>query len=166
MWNKIQEMQKELDGFVMKTQGIKKQPINELIIATLVEFAEAINDSRSFKYWVQDPSPKSGMLEEFADFMHFMASLANKLEIKLPENVHFKADNLKKVNKYVLDIFQNLSTLNLDKLEYSKIVLWNFEVAWCKFLAITEFYGFDENELLAAYETKNLLNYKRQREGY
>jgi len=75
------DLQDELDQHIIKNMD---QPPDEKFLLTskflslVVEAGELANKSRCFKYWSRKKSDgRKILLEEFADILHFLLSLAN-----------------------------------------------------------------------------------------
>jgi len=88
------EMQKELDNEIvsnyMNRTGIdeveQKDFLTERLLALHCEVSELANETRSFKYWsTKGPGSKEKILAEYADCMHFMASIGNTLDFTAEE---------------------------------------------------------------------------------
>lgn len=78
------EAQAELDNTIIKTQNLEaldpKIRLANTLLALQVEVSELANETRAFKFWSRkDSSPKEVLLDEFADVIHFVASIANQL---------------------------------------------------------------------------------------
>lgn len=83
------EKQAKLDKFILdkKQKNISK---NELLVDTLlalsVEVSEFANATRAFKHWSdKGPDSKERLLDEYADILHFLASIANQLDFTAAE---------------------------------------------------------------------------------
>ena len=165
MWNKVQEMQKELDKYIHEKHG-KEFDLNSLILATIVELSEFANDSRSFKYWMNDQTPKESLLEEAADVIHFMASLHNHLKINLTETV-YNIESIEEVNRNIICIVQGISMLSVyDDKNKDIFIEYELSNSWERFLGVCKYFGFSKENLFEAYLEKNKINYKRQEEKY
>lgn len=83
----IIEMQRELDAEILR--NLNKYSLvtfkdsdflTEKILALQVEVSELANATRCFKYWSKKKSePKERLLDEYADCLHFLLSIANTL---------------------------------------------------------------------------------------
>jgi dimeric dUTPase (all-alpha-NTP-PPase superfamily) len=76
--------QKVLDDMIISTKNLQSLDPNVRLTNTLlalsVEVSELANEMRTFKHWSNRPmSSKEKLLDEYADVMHFMFSLANQL---------------------------------------------------------------------------------------
>lgn len=162
-WNKVLEMQKKLDEVIYRNAGITRFPIKETKIALLVEIGELANEVQDFKYWKKHKNvDKKKVLEEWADCMHFAASIYNFTNNLI--NIEFCYGKIE-----IIDIFKEVMNFNSSK----EVMILNdpeeFNVSY-----IAEFLisygvlnlGFTEKELFDAYCKKNKKNYERQREGY
>lgn len=96
------EMQKKLDNAILKkqveplTSSIEQQKylyeklngdlLTERILALSVEVGELANATRCFKYWsLKDSEPVERVLDEYADCLHFMLSIAHSLNFTAEE---------------------------------------------------------------------------------
>ncbi|MBQ0140686.1 MAG: dUTP diphosphatase [Kurthia sp.] len=157
---KLFTMQKELDAFIEKTQGIDFDVFREKTLALLVELGELANETRCFKFWSKKgPSADSVILEEFVDSVHFLLSLG------------------------IMKGYNTLSTWPTDQREDSLTELFlqaqkgiidfslaptlvNYEEVWKCYGAIAKALHFEEESIINAYISKNEKNYERQRTGY
>lgn len=152
-WNKVLEMQKKLDEVIYRNAGITRFPIKETKIALLVEIGELANEVQDFKYWKKHKNvDKEKVLEEWADCMHFAASIYNFLEEYIDEKNY-------RIETEIIDIFE----------ETMKFYGYgDFDIYIIELLIYYGIFnlGFTEKELFDAYCKKNKKNYERQREGY
>ena len=137
-------------------------------IALMVEFGEACNEARCFKYWSLDKSLRDGMLEELADCLHFVLSLGVSLGVeKLPivTLVNTVRDEFYSHSSTELLVEQSTGLFKL-------VVELDLEgtLAWVTLLrAFLEFchsLGVEQSTLESAYWTKHEVNYRRQENGY
>lgn len=83
------ERQAKLDKFILENKQ-KMITKNELLVDTLlalaVEVSEFANATRAFKHWSdKGADSKERLLDEYADILHFLASVANQLDFKANE---------------------------------------------------------------------------------
>ena len=83
--------QKILDSHIHKNHNITYAKVmDERIVALATELAELVNEVRCFKFWsYKKPSPASIIIEEYADGIHFITSLAIALKMK-PQDIKIK----------------------------------------------------------------------------
>ncbi|KYH35857.1 dUTPase [Clostridium tepidiprofundi DSM 19306] len=92
------KMQEELDQYIVDMQfntteeGLAQVDGNDMeflanrLLALQVEVSELANATRCFKYWSsKGMEPKERLLDEYADCMHFMFSIANTLKFTADE---------------------------------------------------------------------------------
>ena len=86
--SELLEKQRELDQFIIKNRydypeyidANDKSFLRDRILALSVEVGEFANATRCFKYWSNKPSEsKERLLDEYADILHFMLSVANTI---------------------------------------------------------------------------------------
>lgn len=157
---KLFTMQKELDAFIEKTQGIDFDVFREKTLALLVELGELANETRCFKFWsTKGPSEDEVILEEFVDSVHFLLSLGimkdyNKLTIwPADQRENALTELFLQAQKGIID-FSITPTLE------------SYEEIWKCYAAIAKSLNFNEESIIAAYISKNEKNYERQRTGY
>ena len=153
-WNKVLEMQKKLDEVIYRNAGITRFPIKETKIALLVEIGELANEVQDFKYWKKHKNvDKEKVLEEWADCMHFAASIYNFTNNLI--NIEFCYGGIE-----IIDIFKEAMRFNNSR-ESDEFYIIEELISY----GVLNL-GFTEKELFDAYCKKNKKNYKRQREGY
>ncbi|GEK33424.1 dUTP diphosphatase [Kurthia sibirica] len=157
---KIFDMQKELDDFIMKTQNITQDVFREKTLALLVELGELANETRCFKFWsTKGPSADAVILEEFVDSIHFLLSLGimkgfNDLK-EWPEDQREESlTELFLQTQQAIIVFSN----DVTRAHYNEI--------WLCYGAIAKALNFDAQNIMDAYISKNEKNYDRQRSGY
>lgn len=153
-------MQKELDAFIEKTQGIDFDVFREKTLALLVELGELANETRCFKFWsTKGPSEDAVILEEFVDSVHFLLSLGI-----------MKGFN--DLTEWPTDVRDTSLTELFLQTQQAIIVFGNeperenYEEIWKCYGAIARTLQFDAQQIIDAYISKNEKNYERQRTGY
>lgn len=75
----IMKAQEELDKAILESAGIEKYPLEQIIIAYNVELGELAQEWKGFKYWKKTKGAidREKLIEEYADCLHFAASLTN-----------------------------------------------------------------------------------------
>lgn len=152
---KIQGMQKELDDYIFSVREVDKvNYYKNTVIALRVEVAELFNELAFFKHWKKSHEiSKERVLEEFADCLHFFASLANH------DNVCLEYNKPNETDEYRL-----AKTLRLG---YETLVLgFVLQADFESLIDIMRIYNFNYEEMEQAYIKKNQENWKRMREGY
>jgi len=91
------KMQEELDQYIVdmqyniidneiKVDGNDIEFLRDRLLALQVEVSELANATRCFKYWsTKQAESKERLLDEYADCMHFMLSIANTLKFTADE---------------------------------------------------------------------------------
>ena len=158
-FKKLFEMQRELDTFIEKTQGINRDVFKEKGLALMIELAELANETRCFKFWsTKGPSEREVILEEFVDSIHFLLSLGNEKGLSLEEWPEVKVkedltDWFLRTQEVILTFIQN-PTRN----SYQKV--------WQHYGVLAFNLDFTLEDIIKAYFAKNEKNYDRQRNGY
>ena len=91
----ILELQKELDlKITLNVFGVSEEAaklyqkalLAKRLLALQVEVSELANATKCFKYWSTKPSEsQERLLDEFADILHFVFSVANSLDFTAKE---------------------------------------------------------------------------------
>jgi len=192
---KMLNAQKELDNTIIKKKNLKDVNLTpNTFLALQVELAEFANESRWFKHWSNNQTPRTKavrnttmmeedkeyynpQLDEFADCTHFFLSIANQkgwqdalfiLEEQLAPD-EFDGD----VTGFFLEMtyFLNKSHFEVYKkgeeiAGFQKNEYW-FRLAWMLFLNIgINGFGYTLNQIEQAYFLKNKINHQRQKEDY
>lgn len=174
----IFEQQQLLD---MKIQGRSQEQmsIKQTLIALLVEVGEMANEIRSFKQWSADQQPRRDKaLEEWADCLHFIASIGLKLEItgeEVQQRFNEIEDDLTILVAALgrIDRKDNLNKLIFDLFQFGPKILFMNERNRFEYFAFLDqllmvgmILGFDFEQLEDAYHKKNAKNLIRQETGY
>jgi len=184
-FNKLFNMQKELDEKIETQHNITTSKLNERFLAFLVELGELANETRCFKYWsVKPPSEKEVILEEYVDGIHFLLSIGLKLDYTdiditkyLEETILFsKLDAKKSISdKYITPILINVYDAAIQFFNSNKFFASDekgkeskelFETLFCKYLFLGTCLGFTFKEIEEFYIKKNEINHKRQDNNY
>lgn len=157
----IFEAQKKLDEAFIKSIEDKEQ-FNDFelkkIIALLVELGEFANEIQEFKYWKKHKNiNKVKVLEEYADGLHFLTSLAIKYNINSEININIKEKNF---NKQLKDVYVAFSLL------FKDINTKNVYNAYSLYLGLAFIIKLNEKEIKEWYFKKNEINYKRIANNY
>jgi len=162
----IAERQAALDALIEKKVQQQQEDFkldsfdaqNDLRYAFFVELGELSNEVGFFKYWKQSHKMnKTKTLDEWADCFHFLTSIANNRKytkfIKEVDAFYLWEDYpLKEMFNLLLD--NDLNSSGQVIMAYQLLLGIGFKL------------GFTEEELIKAYETKNLENYTRVYGGY
>lgn len=109
---------------------------------------------------------KLTLVEECADALHFVLSLANQLEVEYSKIVFMNIDIKNKEDSYlyitrdISSLFHSYIHLPSFNSEISISILFSSILNYFKLLGVTA------EELEKAYYDKHKVNYKRQEEGY
>lgn len=157
---KIIQLQKELDNSIHhKHQVTYEQTFAHRKLALLVELGELANEVRSFKYWSLKPaSDDTIILEEFVDCLHFTISLGLSMNIDF-DSIDVNIISCNDVNLLFIDAFKAVSML-----ESTDIV--SFENMFIHIISLITGLGFNYDQVLNSYLTKNIENHRRQNNNY
>ncbi|PZV99900.1 dUTP diphosphatase [Metamycoplasma auris] len=154
------EAQKILDK-VFADAILKKEKSffdKKIVIALLVELGEFANEVQSFKYWKKHKqTDRSKILEEYADGIHFLTSIAYPLSVPSKLNPDIKYKNFVLQLSYTYKLFSNLI--------YQKNKE-NVLKAYEAYLGLGQLINITETEIIKSYMAKNKKNYKRIQENY
>lgn len=161
----ICEKQVLLDRSICESRGITQEEFagelrTKRSVAQLIEAAEMINETKTFKYWSYKRMDPQKVLEEAIDWLHFHCSLlmtdhekASARHVEY-DRAMFDRDTLV-LQKETLDRLY-LCLLQSDR--PSKMF-----AAWS---LILELFGYTETDIIGMYELKSGVNYKRILEAY
>lgn len=159
---KIFELQKKLDFKYGQTEVVRKEfSFDKLVISTLVEIGEFANEVEFFKYWKinKKTTNKQVVLEEFADGLHFLSSIAIHLKIdpwKIETSKVVEKDPsllLKKIYQLLVSVFENRNPEKIKEI---------FEY----YFKIIKILGFEYQEIFNHFQQKNLKNNQRIKDKY
>ncbi|TPE58045.1 hypothetical protein FJO69_00335 [[Mycoplasma] falconis] len=130
----------------------------KIVIALLVELGEFANEVQDFKYWKKNKVLKrADILEEFADGIHFLTSIAYKNKVKSNIKVIKKYDNFSLQLAYTYRLFTKLLK------SHSKIKI---RKAYGAYLGLGLIVNINYEDILKAYQAKNQKNYDRIKNNY
>jgi len=188
--NTLFEKQMKLDAHITQSKGLAgQQLLDKRIVALICELYECVNEARFFKFWSDDQKPNnickecggSGvryvaptipnpcdscagyperynpLLEEYADVIHFALSVANSLGVHSHEYIKTQPADL---SKLVIGITNQATVLSLSRSKEHVSSLLNNIIAFGYQL------GFNEQQVIDAYNAKHQENYRRQKVGY
>ncbi|PEQ01537.1 hypothetical protein CN587_25265 [Bacillus wiedmannii] len=162
---KIFEAQDKLDRKVVEVHGLEgKNLTGDVTQALYTELGELSNEIGFFKYWKKNKKDdKERQYDEWADCMHFMASLGNKYgHVDYILSQFLKKDevllNKKDIVSYHL-AFDAIYKLELnDEFDYGN--------AFAVLIVIGLKLGMTFEDMEKAYFDKNQVNYDRLASGY
>ncbi|ENY68592.1 Hypothetical protein, putative dUTPase [Metamycoplasma auris 15026] len=130
----------------------------KIVIALLVELGEFANEVQSFKYWKKNKqTDRQKILEEYADGIHFLTSIAYPLSVPSKLTPKIKYKNFVLQLSYTYKLFSNLI--------YQKNKE-NVTKAYEAYLGLGQLIDISEIEIIKSYMAKNKKNYKRIQENY
>ncbi|HKL84466.1 MAG TPA: dUTP diphosphatase [Bacilli bacterium] len=155
------EKQAELDALIHLNHKVSYESTKtKRLLAFLVELGELANAKRSFKFWsLKAGESNERLLDEYADGLHFLLSLALAHEFELPVFT-IEEDAEQDLTEKFLACYQSITTFS-SKLDKSSLYL-----AFSDFLALGQALSFTKEEIIAAYENKLVVNYQRQINKY
>ncbi|GAA0726338.1 dUTP diphosphatase [Clostridium malenominatum] len=155
-------LQEKLDHHILEKHNLHgKAFFPNKILALQVEIAELANETRCFKYWCnKGASPKSEILEEYVDCLHFILTLGLEKNYRDAEfNIH-----IENMQHNLTDQFLNLYVdINDFVVCPSKD---HYQTLFEDFLCLGLSLGFSEKDIESAYLNKNNMNHIRQLSGY
>lgn len=163
-YQQLLEMQEQLDRHIMKKQKLQFIKLSNLVLALSTEISEVANAYQKWKYWKVNNQPKEDLLEEIADFTHFLLSLSNR----------FYVDN-ETISK-LIPVKYNEVEIHFLQMQYTASMIGVFgdaedkqlyvQIMWKLFKGLLEHLGFTENDVFQVYLKKNKINYERQASNY
>ncbi|AZZ65431.1 hypothetical protein DMC14_001340 [Metamycoplasma phocicerebrale] len=156
----IFDAQKRLDKAFSDNIDKKERELFDIkiVIALLVELGEFANEVKAFKYWKKDKKiDRQKMLEEFADGIHFITSIAYPLNVSSEIEPEIKYDNFNLQLALTYKLFCNL----LENKNKESV----FE-AFKAYLGLGSLMNIKENEIIESYLFKNQKNYQRIKDKY
>ncbi|WP_088006608.1 dUTP diphosphatase [Indiicoccus explosivorum] len=154
------DMQRELDTYIERKQGVTEDVFRKKGLALLTELAELANETRCFKFWsVKGPSERDVLLEEFVDSLHFILSLG--IEKNLATLTEWPPVCS---GEDLTELFLSAQKAVLEFMGDYRMS--KYLAVWGWYGAIRDALGFTEEEVLSAYLAKNRKNYERQEENY
>lgn len=159
-WHTLFMKQKDLDQYITNQHSLHgRNLLEEKILALLVELGELANETRCFKFWsTKERAERKVILEEYVDNIHFL------LSIGLEKGYHF--------SKIDFDTVDTQETLQFNRVFQQCLHFYedqskeNYLQLFKAYLQLGSILGFDEKDILEAYEKKNEVNYERQEQGY
>lgn len=153
---KVSDMQRKLDSKVFARAGVDAtDTVDQRLLALAVELSELANELSCFKYWKQSHVMKlNETKEEWADVLHFAASVGNtyghKLQYKHLNSL--KPQSKEEVTRLLLYMMGLVPKIH-SRIHYVSFMECLFDIA--------RYIGMDENEMMHQYILKNDKNYQR-----
>ncbi|MGX9395121.1 dUTP diphosphatase [Mycoplasma sp. 1781] len=130
----------------------------KIVIALLVELGEFANEVKAFKYWKKNKViDREKMLEEFADGIHFITSIAYPKGISPIINPYIKHKNFTLQLAYTYKLFTEL----LNTKDKNKVLK-----AYEAYLGLGLLVDIQEEDIVNSYLAKNKKNYQRIKNRY
>jgi dimeric dUTPase (all-alpha-NTP-PPase superfamily) len=163
----IKEMlhkQAELDKSIMSAYGLTEIDEDNLRMAILDEVGELTHELKGNWCWwkkTQAPVDDKKVLGELVDVWHFVLSWQNhfmsgeeglRKEKVMVENIKQYVWGMKNIKKEFVYVLTDLPSFTDSRVE--------------ALIAITEYLGFEVEQVYEAYCGKNKINYQRLKEGY
>ncbi|WP_078597132.1 dUTP diphosphatase [Evansella clarkii] len=189
--NELFPEQKKLDEHIIQEHKLQGKDLSKKkAVSLLTELFECVNEARFFKFWSEDQSPKTKvldsetwhelgcptseeelekidesnwrnpLLEEYIDSIHFTLSNANDYGYHEHE---YKDPGSYDLNNLVLGIAQLIATLPYVRKEDKHK---NIEILFNYLIKLGYMFGFNEETVKQAYYEKNKVNHQRQKNGY
>jgi dimeric dUTPase (all-alpha-NTP-PPase superfamily) len=158
------QMQEKLDEAIMKEYGLTEIDEEKLCFAILDEVGELTHELKGNWCWwkkTQAPVDKEKVLGELVDIWHFVLSWQNhfmsgeeglRKEKVMGENIKQYVWGLKNIKKEFVYVLTDLPSFTDSRVE--------------SLIAITEYLGFEVEQVYEAYCDKNKVNYQRLESGY
>lgn len=146
-----------------KNEFVQAEEKNTMrILALLTELGELANEVQSFKYWKNSKKiEREEMMEEYADGLHFLVSLAliekqdNWDDVEIMPIVKFQD-----INEQFIYMFELV--VNLKKNSSLDLV---FEAIGA-YLGIAHLLGMNDEDIQSSYDKKNKKNIERIKNNY
>lgn len=165
---KIFEEQDKLDCKVVEVHGLEGENLTgDVTQALYTELGELSNEIGFFKYWKKNKKDdKARQYDEWADCMHFLASLGNKyghVEVISSDDVQlgYKGEVVKLLERNVS--YHNLLDA-IYKSDLSDVV--DYGTSLICLITIGMKLGMTFEDMEKAYFDKNQINYNRLASGY
>lgn len=159
------EKQEQLDLHIINKHKLPYVKLSKKVLAAIVELSEVINDEqKALKYWKVNAEPKATLLEEVADFLHFLASLSNRFNVTAEDIEGRGAIKYKDLDDHFLYMNYTLSVVGVYPTAQGKQK--HLLITWSLFKGLLEHLGFTKEQVFEAYLQKHEINYERQASCY
>jgi dimeric dUTPase (all-alpha-NTP-PPase superfamily) len=178
---KLFPLQDELDKKIESNKSLNSiETFPKKILAFLVELGELVNEvPEVVKFWSDKQVPKTKKvaeyyatfynkplhmevenprLEEYVDGLCFILSLG--IEIGIDPKSTYQAQKKNDITLQLIHLFYEMSFFTFQSRDTNFIDIVEL------YLGLGEMLGYDYNQIEQAYIEKNLINHKRQEEGY
>lgn len=158
------QMQAKLDKAIMKEYGLDEIDEKKLCFAILDEVGELTHELKANWCWwkkTQAPVDDKKVLGELVDVWHFVLSYQNHF-INGEKGIE-NTCMVKRNSKNILNLMRNHELMLT--VAFSDLVTWKCSKLE-RLIAITEYLGFEVEQVYEAYCGKNKINYQRLKEGY
>ncbi|MEK4711089.1 dUTP diphosphatase [Bacillus sp. FSL R10-2780] len=162
---KIFEAQDKIDRKVVEVHGLEGQNLTgDVTQALYTELGELSNEIGFFKYWKKNKKDdKSRQYDEWADCMHFMASLGNKYgHVDYILSLFLKKDDVLLNKKDTLPYHLAFEAIYKGELNDE----FDYGNAFAALIVIGLKLGMTFEDMEKAYFDKNQVNYDRLASGY
>ena len=166
----------ELDQKIHQQHGLVfKETRQKRVIAMMVELAELANEIKFFKFWSQKPQDREAALEEAADVLHFLLSLANDQSMRLEmkeNNLYSSETSMETLYVGLMERCGEMAKIEGEKRspeqEPDRWFIWAEELQRFTddFVEFINQAGIGIEEIEKEYFRKNAINYLRQTENY
>lgn len=163
------DKQRELDAHILENHpiGAGDDRLAKKVLAFQTELGECANEWRGFKFWSDDQKPRTSVLEEYVDCLHFLLSIGLEIgvqEIEVAQNLSTPKvyANKPTVQRFIGLNAGALALLNRTTRTLSDSYLSMFE----GFIKLAYQLGFTWEQVETAYFEKNAVNHQRQETGY
>lgn len=155
------EKQASLDALIHANHHVTYETTKtKRLLAYLVELGELANATRTFKFWsLKEAETRERLLDEYADGLHFLLSLALAHKVALPLFIVEEEGDDNLTNKF-LACYQSIGRFSEKE---DKVHLF---AAFSDFLALGQALSFTKEDIFNAYENKLMVNYQRQKDKY
>lgn len=155
--------QKELDERINNEHHVTHQTTKlERFLALLVEIGELANATRAFKYWsLKKSEPRTLLLDEYADGLHFFLSLALVFGYDLNDVTYTVLPTTKET------LVKSFAALYLKVTTFMKSEQKvDYDDALTTFLSLGSALSFTPEDIKEGYLAKLVVNYSRQNTKY
>lgn len=156
--------QDELNSAIMKEFGLTTISKEQIDLATLDEIGEFTHELKGDWCWwkkSQAPVDRKKVLEELVDIWHFVLIHVN---VNLKGTRYFDHYTLDEINR-ILNTYRVLIESDGLSLALGNLLM-SPKGRILQLIAISEYIGFNIQQIYEAYCDKNKVNYQRLKEGY
>ncbi|WP_373598007.1 dUTP diphosphatase [Metamycoplasma equirhinis] len=155
----IFQTQIKLDEEILKSVDKDEKDLEyKKIIALLVELGEFANEVKTFKYWKKHRDINyEAMLEEYADGIHFLTSIAYHNDVNSDIKIIVKDNDFNRQLGFAYIAFAKL---------FKKRNKKNIQNAFGIYLGLGRLVNISYDDILSSYMKKNKKNYLRIKNNY